>query len=158
VREFPELTLYVQVGGHLSLPTLELSGEPGTYTQGQLFGFLLGGSPGGAPGDETRDAAAGVASSIVSQKVTGYVNKVIPVHIDTLRYSAATATESAAFVLGRWFGPKLYAEFRRRSGARPDENTNEAQLEYWLSRTLLLQGTAGDRGVAGIDLLWIRRW
>ena len=47
---------------------------------------------------------------------------------------------------------------RRRLDARPDENTGEGQLEYWLTRRIMVEGTAGDRGVSGLDMLWRRRY
>jgi hypothetical protein len=42
--------------------------------------------------------------------------------------------------------------------ARYDENTSEAQAEYWLAHHIVLDGSAGDRGVVGFDLVWTRRW
>ena len=61
-------------------------------------------------------------------------------------------------MFGRWLTTKLLVLVRTRVEARADENVSEAQAEYWLNQRLLLDGTAGDRGVLGLDLLWNRRW
>ncbi len=159
VHDFPELTLYATVRGRLSKPELQLSSQPGTYSEGQLLSFLLGGAPGAEPGRETRDAAASVASSLLSQKVGSYLDDYLPVDLDVLRYEAATSSDSAAVTIGKWVTRKLFVAYRRRlESPRPDQNAGEAELQYWLGRNLLLQGSVGDRGVHGIDLLWLRRW
>jgi hypothetical protein len=53
---------------------------------------------------------------------------------------------------------RLFVAYRARLESRPDENAGEAELEYWLSPGVIVQGTAGDRGHHDADLLWIRRW
>jgi hypothetical protein len=52
----------------------------------------------------------------------------------------------------------LFLAYRQHLEARPDENTGEAELEYWIRRRLVLEAVSGDRGVSGLDLLWRRRW
>ncbi|HEX8112451.1 MAG TPA: translocation/assembly module TamB domain-containing protein, partial [Kofleriaceae bacterium] len=47
--DFPEVTTVTEVRGRLSKPDLVMTSDPGTYSQGQLLGFLLGGEPGGDP-------------------------------------------------------------------------------------------------------------
>jgi|GEM_PF-3198795 len=155
--EFPQLQMKVVVGGRVSKPTLTLSSTPSTYTEGQLLGFLLGGSP-GAAGRETVDAATGVAAALASQVIGGFVTRKLPIRLDVLNYEPTTSSSSGAFVFGRWITSKLLVLLRTRVEARVDENVSEAQAEYWLDQRLLLEGTAGDRGVLGLDLLWNRRW
>ncbi|MBK9030630.1 MAG: hypothetical protein IPL61_04700 [Myxococcales bacterium] len=75
-----------------------------------------------------------------------------------LNYEPSTATSGGAFVVGTWLTDQLLVLYRSRIDARVDQNVNEGEAEYWLRRDLLLQGTAGDRGVLGLDLLWNRRW
>ena len=158
VHDYPQLTLFADVRGRLSTPELHLTSEPGTYSEGQLLSFLLGGAPGAEPGSEIRDAATGVASTLLSQKIGGYVEKFLPINLDVMRFEAATANSSAAFTLGKWLTRKLFVAYRRRLESRPDENAGEAELEYWLGRNVLFEGSVGDRGISGADLLWLRRW
>jgi hypothetical protein len=158
IHDFPELTLYASVRGRLSKPVLDLTSEPGTYSQGQLLSFLLGGTPGADPGSEVQSAATGVASSLLSQKAGKYLGRFLPVDFDVLRFEAATAGTSAAVTIGKWLTPKLFVAYRRRLEARPDENSGEGELEYYLGKRVLIEATVGDRGYHGADLLWLRRW
>ena len=69
-----------------------------------------------------------------------------------------TDTASAAFTIGKWFSRKLYIAGRQRPESRPDENSYEGEVEYWLARRIVLELIAGDRNVDSADLLWTRRW
>ena len=155
--DFPQLTMKVVMAGRYSAPRLELSSNPGTYTEGQLLGFLLGGAP-GAVGRETADAGIGAAAAVTSQLVGGFVTRRLPIRVDVLNYEPSSSSSSGAFVLGRWITQRALLLFRTRVEARADENVSEAELQYWLSQRLLLEGSYGDRGVLGGDLLWNRRW
>ncbi len=157
-HDFATLSMTVVVRGRVSRPELQLSAEPGTYTDGQLLSFLLGGEPGGDTGNETQDAASGVASSLLSAKLGGYVNKYLPVDLDVLRYEAGTSTTSSSVVAGKWLTRRLYFGARQRLETRADENSGEFEVEYWLRRRVLLEAVYGDRGIAGLDLLWSNRW
>jgi autotransporter translocation and assembly factor TamB len=158
VYDFPQLTLYAEVRDRLSDPELILRSDPPTYTEGQLFGFLLGGKPGTETDREPRANAAGVAAGFLGKRVGDYVDDYLPVKVDVLRYEAASAGSAASLTVGKWLTDKLFLAYRRRLEARPGKNSGEAELEYWLNRNILAEGVAGDRGVHGLDLLWIRRW
>lgn len=159
-HDFPEVTTITEVRGRMSKPELILSSDPGTYSQAELLGFLLGGEPGGdpenAPSAEQRVAGAG--ASFLANKVGGYVKKALPVDVDVLRYEASSTTESARVTVGTWITDTLFLAYRHHLEARPDENTGEGEVEYWIQRRLVLEGVVGDRGVNGADLLWRRRW
>ncbi len=158
--DFPEVTTITEVRGRMSKPDLYLSSNPGTYTQAELLGFLLGGEPGGDPENAPSAGArvAGAGASVLSGALSGAVKKALPVDIDVLRYEAASANSSAAITVGTWITDTLFLAYRQHLEARPDENTGEAELEYWIRRRLVLEATTGDRGVSGLDLLWRRRW
>ena len=89
---------------------------------------------------------------------SGYIRRALPIDLDVLRYEAATASMGAAFTVGTWLTRSLFVAYRRRLAARPDENTNEAEAEYWITRRIMLEGVLGDRGVSGLDLLWRKRY
>ena len=156
-HEFPEVTTVTEVRGRLSKPDLVMTSNPGTYSQGQLLGFLLGGEPDGQPGD-ARDRATAAGTSFVANKIGGYVKDALPIDLDVLRYEAATASSSAAVTVGTWLSRDLFLAYRRRLEARPDENANEGDIEYWLSRRVLVEGVIGDRNINGVDLLWRKRY
>ncbi len=159
IHDFSDVTTRTQVRGRLSKPELVMSSDPAIYSQSQLLGFLLGGEPNGDPQQgSAREVATNAGASFIANKLGGYVKKALPVDIDVVRYEAATASESAAVTVGTWITRSLFVAYRRRLEARPDENANEAEAEYWLSRRVLVEGTTGDRGVSGVDLLWRRRY
>ncbi|HTJ42467.1 MAG TPA: translocation/assembly module TamB domain-containing protein [Kofleriaceae bacterium] len=158
VHDFSTVTLYVTLQGRMSNPRLELSSDPNTYSQSELLGFLMGGEPGAPPAHGVADVAAGLASSFLSNKVKGYAEKWTGVSLDVLKFEAATSTSSAALTIGKWVSQKLFVEWRQRVDGRFDENASEAEVEYWLGRRVVIDGTAGDRGVDGVDLIWTRRW
>jgi hypothetical protein len=156
-HEFPELTLEVSIKGRLSNPDPpQFTPVPG-YSEGQLLGFLLGGSPGSSTQD-TRTALTSAATAVATQALTGFVTRRLPVKVDVLRYEPETSSSSSAFVIGDWITSRLLVLLRTRTQAREDENRGETELELWLGRRLLLEAVGGDKGVLGLDLLWTRRW
>ncbi len=157
VYDFPEVTTITEVRGRLSKPKLIMRSNPGTYSQGQLLGFLLGGEPTGEPGD-ARDRATSAGTSFVANQIGGYVKKALPIDIDVLRYEAATASSSAAITVGTWLRHGLFLAYRQRLEARPDENSGEGELEYWLSRRVVIEAVVGDRNKDSVDLLWRKRY
>jgi hypothetical protein len=159
-HDFPEVTTVTEVHGRMSKPELQMSSTPATYSQAELLGFLLGGEPGGDPSQapSAREKVTGAGTSLIANQLSGYVKKALPVDIDVLRYESASATSSAAFLVGTWITETLFLAYRQRIEARPDENAGEGEVEYWIRRRLVLAGTIGDRGYNGLDLLWRRRW
>lgn len=158
-HDFPDVTTVTEVRGRLSKPDLELSSDPGMYSQSELLGFLLGGEPGGDPQSASaRDKAAQVGSSIIANQIGGYIKKALPFDLDVIRYEAATATSTAAITVGSWITHTLFFSFSQHMNARPDENSGEGTLEYWFTRRLELELTAGDRNYDGADLLWRKRY
>lgn len=156
-RDLAELTLYASITGRVSDPKLQLSSDPPNYTEGQLLSFAISDTA-AAPGNETADAATNLVAAVASQTLLSYITPILPVRLDVVAYEPASASSSRAFVFGRWFTRKLLVLYRNRAEARPNENVNEAEAEYWLNQRVLLEGVAGDRGVLGLDLLWTRRW
>ncbi|HUJ61093.1 MAG TPA: translocation/assembly module TamB domain-containing protein, partial [Kofleriaceae bacterium] len=156
---FTDVTTITEVRGRLSKPELVLSSNPGTYTQAQLVGFLLGGEPGGDPSSAgLGQQATSLGTSLVANQLTRYVRKALPIDIDVIRYEAATTSNSAAITVGTWITHQVFFSYREHLEARPDENTGEGTLEYWFTRRLELQATAGDRNYDSVDLLWHHRY
>jgi autotransporter translocation and assembly factor TamB len=157
-HDFPDVTTVTEVRGRLSAPELMMTSDPGTYSQGQLLGFLLGGQPGGDPAGSSADRATSAGESYVANQIGGYVRKSLPINLDVLRYEAATSSSSAAVTVGTWLSDSLFLAYRQHLEARPDQNTGEGEIEYWLTKRLVIEGTAGNRNVDGLDLLWRKRY
>ena len=158
-HDFSDVTTITTVRGRVSKPELMMSSDPGQYSQGQLLGFLLGGEPGGDPNSgSARDQATSAGSSFVANKLGGYVKKALPIDIDVLRYEASSASRGSAVLVGKWITRSLFVAYRQHLESRLDENRSEGELEYWLTRRLSVDGTVGDRGYNGVDLLWRKRY
>jgi autotransporter translocation and assembly factor TamB len=156
-HDFAEVTTITQVRGRLSNPELIMSSNPATYSQGQLLGYLLGGRPDGDPGD-SRERATGAGASYVANEIGKYVKGALPIDLDVLRYEHSTATTSAAITVGTWLTRNLFLAYRQRLEARPDENSGEGEIEYWLSRRFVVEGVIGDRNYNGVDVVWRKRY
>ena len=165
VHEFPSLVLTALIQGRLSaedFPRLEFEANPrGKYGRDQLFAFFAGADPEGESTTQARDAAAGAGASVLSSVLSSRLKKVLPkqLKLDVIKCEPGSSTASASCTLGKWFfDQRLYVAGKRRSQPRPDENTEDVQAQYRLSREWILEGVGGDRGHDGIDLFWRRRW
>lgn len=96
-------------------------------------------------------------TSFVANRIGGYFKKALPFDLDVLKYEAATGSSSAAFTVGTWLTRSLFVAYRHRLEARPEENTGEAEAEYWLTRRVMVEGVLGERS-SGLDLLWRKRY
>ncbi|HEY1551679.1 MAG TPA: translocation/assembly module TamB domain-containing protein, partial [Kofleriaceae bacterium] len=111
--DFPDVTLDARINGRASKPKLQLSSNPGSYTQSQLLGFLLGGEPGGdTQSSSVADTATSAGESFIGAQLGNYVKKAIPgIKVDVLKYNAASATSSEAIEAGTWITHTLFFQF-----------------------------------------------
>jgi hypothetical protein len=156
--DFSSMTLYAALHGRLSAPKLVLRSDPATYSQAELLGFLVGGAPGQAPAQGVADVASGVASGFLAGKVKAGVKRYTGVGFDVLKLEGATSTSTAALTLGKWVSRKLFVSYRQRVDGRYDENSSEVEGEYWIWPRVVVDGSAGDRGVDELVVVWTKRW
>jgi len=159
-HEFHELTLFIDVGGTLEEPTLDLSTDRGSYDQAQLIGWVLGGNPDDpAVGKQPLDQQAlGMASNLVLGQVQQLVKKALPVDVLAVKVGEGSDTQTTRFEVGKWLTTDLFLGYIYRMNAPEDKNLNEAQVEYRLGRRWLLEAFFGDRGVAGADITWSKKY
>lgn len=148
------------VGGRLSNWNYRFVTDPPGYTDGQMLGFFLGDEPGGEAGSSTRAAAAGVGSSILSREVNRRLKKVLPkqLQVDLFKCEPGSSTSSASCTLGKWVYDTIFVGYRQRVQPRVDENSGDALLQWYFAREWILEGSGGDGGHNGVDVLWRRRW
>ena len=158
VHDFTDLTLTAELTGRVRTVNLALSGTPAIYSPTQLYGFFLGGEPGGDPSDATKNAAANASLSVGSSLLFSGIGKFLPFKPDTLGYQAATGTTSAEVKAGIWISRNFFVQGNHHIDPLPDENSNEAQFEYYFGRHWFVQGVYGDPGYDTTDLLWRTRW
>ncbi|MCW5802220.1 MAG: translocation/assembly module TamB domain-containing protein, partial [Deltaproteobacteria bacterium] len=159
VHDFSDVTTVTEVGGRLSKPRLNLSASPSIYTETQLLGFLLGGEPGGDPSSASAgERITSTGASLVANTLGSYLRRALPFEVDVLRYEAETVRSSAALTVGSWLTGSLFFAFRQHLDTRPDENSSEGTVQYWLTLRTQIEATIGDRGFDGVDILWRKRW
>lgn len=158
VRELDTMSVTAQVSGRASKPEITMSSDAGSYTQGELYSFFIGGQGTGSDAAQAGQAAGyGYLGNVVSSRFNNFLKDKLHIDVDVkVGYEVATATTSEAYTLGARLTKNLSAYTKRHPQARIDENGNEALFEYQLPRNLLLRGDYGDRGYGGADLL--RRW
>ena len=162
VRDLDSLVVTADLAGRASAYTLTFSSDQGSYSQGELLAYFVGGTPGGDRGEVGQaavQAGAGVASQFLSKRINrDLFDRILPVKLELdMRYEAATSANSEALAVGRKLGRDTYLEYRNRVEARPDENQNEGMLEYRIRHTeWRLRGEIGDRGFDSGEIE--RRW
>jgi hypothetical protein len=149
-RDLGSINVAVDVGGRASAPTVVFTSDTGSYSQGELLAYFVGGQPGGDRGEVGQaaiQAGAGVASQFLSKRLNKGLEKILPIKLDIdMRYEAATSTNSEAIGFGKQLGEDTYLEYRQHVEARPDENANEGMIEYRIRHTdWRLRGEIGDR-------------
>ena len=161
IRELTDLTITAAITGRLSKPQIALSSDSGSYTQGELIGYFLGGTPSADRSDVSQTAAAAGAGA-ASALVTSQLRKVLPGWASkygarvSLNYEVATSSSSEAVRVGYWISKHVFVAVHSHLEPLPDENANEGIGEWHFRSNMMLQGNAGDRGIAGLDL--VRRW
>jgi hypothetical protein len=158
VHDFKNLTLTVDVDGRTANPNMNLSGDRGAYTEGQLMSFLLGAEPGDDDSSsQTNQAAVSGGLAILSSRLGRKIREKLPVKLDNLNYEAATASSSRAVRAGIQLSENSFLQWRQRFEARADENPGEAVFEHQFQPWLIFEATAGSRAQGG-DFLLRTRW
>jgi hypothetical protein len=159
-----DMTMNVRLAGRLSeLEQLEpqLSGEPSIYSQSQLLGFFLGGSPSSDPNEQTRDAAIGAGSSIASQRVARWIERgiapVVPLRLDVASCVPRLSDNAVVCTFGKWATRNVFVWYDYQSERRHGDNSGSARIE-WHFRPRWTLETAVDLDYAGADLTWRKRW
>jgi hypothetical protein len=162
---FPDMLLIMKVQGRPSdadFPALKFEADPpGNHSEGELFGFFLGGDPGGSVSAQTGDAAKGAGVSVLSQALAKRLQAVLPkrLRVDVLQCLPGTSTQGGSCTIGRrLLEGRLYIALKKRLTPSINENAEEALLQYYLSTEWFVEGTGGTANIIGADLLWRRRW
>ncbi len=160
------VTTFVRFAGRLSeIDTLEpeFTSDPGTYSQSQLFGFFLGGTPGADTGREGQDALSAAGQTAVSSIFGALLRAQAAdrgVKFDVLRCDPETSTTGRSCMLGKYFGRRdqLFLGGVLRLAPRLDENQSELRLEYKFRNNIRFELSGGDRAIFGGDFLRRKRF
>ena len=161
-RDFGTLRLFIIVGGTIENPEISFASEPSNYDQSQLLAFVLGRDPNDP--DQSSESFGGQALGVLSGVVFGKVQELLrnTLGVDVLRVETSQSTAGGRrteLVVGKWLTEDIFLVYRNRGGGTdPNDNTNEASVEYRLGRNWLLEAVYGDRGAGGLDILWVKRY
>ncbi len=156
-HDFPTVTVYVSVSGPPSNPRVRFSSDPGIYSQDQLIGFVLGGTPGAAQEDAPlADQAVGAATGFLLGQVQSRLQDKLP--IDTISVELDDSASAEAVSVGKWISSRIFVAYNHRIAPETDENTNAGLVQFRLGRGWMLETTYGDRGNGSADLLYRKRF
>ena len=157
-----DVTAWVDVTGTAERPEISLRSDP-PLPESQIALLIASGRTDVATGritDQTaaaevsaQGAAVSVAGSFAAQQLRQAIGPRLPLDVLTLE----TAGEGTRIEAGTYVSERLYLGYLRNFLPDQDENANEVRAEYELSRTLSLETRFGDRGAAGVDLVWEKR-
>jgi autotransporter translocation and assembly factor TamB len=159
---FETLTLRVTVRGRASkIEPPQFSSDPGGFDRATLLGYFLGRDPDNPAADDTaiENKAAALVVGYFASKAQDWLRDYLPIGLDVLNVETDVSTRQVSRVtVGKWINDDLFVAYRYSPTADDVNNTNEAQVEYRLTRRWSLEGTYGDNGKGGLDILWIRRF
>ena len=152
--------VYVNVVGRLSTPRVSFASDSGSYDQAQLLGMVLSGQAPGGPssgGTSLGEKTTSTATAFLTGQLTNAVRQTgLPVNALRVGTSNIGGQEEVSYVtVGKWVTSRLFVAYRHRFVAEPDENFNEGTFQDYFARDWMIEGVAGDRGTASLDVLWI---
>ena len=156
-RQFPEVQVTVAVENTIGKPEIVMSTEPPIYSQAQIISLIINGVPGGKAGkDSGNDAALSAIAGLVSQQLASAIKD--PIGVDSFEFSTDEGGKISSVSVGKWLSKKLFIAYFRHFETDPNENQDEAVLEWWLKPNWVFELRGGDAGAASGDLLWIWRF
>lgn len=156
-HDFPSVSVFVSVSGSPENPRVRFSSDPGIYSQDQLIGFVLGGTPNSASSDAPlADQAVGAATGFLLGQVQTKLQDKLP--IDTISVDLDDSASAEAVSVGKWISSRVFVAYNHRIAAQTDENANAGLIQFRLGRGWMLETTYGDRGNGSADILYRKRF
>ncbi len=164
-RQYPEALVTLEIHGTPRKPQLRLSSDPPVYDKAQMVSLVLTGQPGGQAGASgSFDPTATIATAVLGK----LADKLAPeLGLDVLRIEnikekddqgSLTGDTETRLEVGKYVTERIYLSYAHAFGALANQNTNEARVEYRISRRWLVETVFGDAGVVGADALWTYRY
>lgn len=154
----PAALVTIAVSGSVQHPHLELTSDPPMDT-GEIAFFLATGrrqgraTQGGGSVDLSA-AAISAGGAYVADLLKQSLGPLLPV--DVLSVEGAGEHGFSAKV-GKYIGDRLFVSLSENLGAvGPNNNTREVHTEYQLGSHVDFEGTYGDRGTGGVDILFTK--
>ena len=160
VHDFSTVTIHIQVQGTALSPELTMRSEPAIYDEAEILAIVLGAEPGAPEQDRSLgNRATSIASGLLASQVQSLVRDALPVDVIRLELDDGSGEGTVNSVLiGKWITDDLFLSYGHHFDAGPNENSGQVAIEYRLRRRWMLEASYGDRGVGGLDLLWVKRY
>jgi autotransporter translocation and assembly factor TamB len=156
-HDFPNVTVYVAVSGSPEDPRVRFSSDPAIFSQDQLIGFVLGGTPSSSEEDAPlADQAVGAATGFLLGEVQSRLQDKLP--IDTISVDLDDTASAEAVSVGKWISSRIFVAYNLRLAPESDENANAGLVQFRLGRGWMLETTYGDRGNGSADILYRKRF
>lgn len=154
--------VYINLIGTLEKPDFELRSDP-PMSESQIVAAILGfdpdqnaSNPDKSVSNRSATLAANVLASIVATQIESSMFHGAPL---TLGIHIEDAEQKRGSVeIGKYVSPDLFVSFDKNFGTEVNENINEFQFDYTLTRKWSLEGYYGDAGEGGLDVMWRRRF
>jgi translocation and assembly module TamB len=154
--ENPQAVVNVNVTGTAKAPQIDLSSSP-PMDQDAIAFFLATGrvqaratQQGG--GVDLSSAASSVVGGLLFGQVRKSLANVLPVDVLTIETGQGGVSQAS---VGKYIGDRVFVGYRQRLIPAPAENTNEARVEYEISRSFSVAATVGDRN-SDLSILYTR--
>jgi TamB, inner membrane protein subunit of TAM complex len=164
-RQFPEATVAIEIRGTPKHPDLRLTSDPPIYDQTQIVSLLLSGQASAQPSDGKPFDATGTITTMVLGRLADQLAPSLGldvVRIENVQQVTAQGRPSGQtdtrVEVGKYVTDRIFVSYAHVFGALENANTNEAHLEYRLSRRWMLESVFGDAGVGSLDALWTYRY
>jgi autotransporter translocation and assembly factor TamB len=150
------------ITGTARKPALNLESEPAVGDQTAILGLIMTGSADFKGNDDRSmtNKAAGLVAGYAAGKVKDQLSKVVP--FDVLRVDTGTNTQTGGLEsrveVGTYVTSDVYVSYAHRWGGRPEENSNEASLEYRFKPRWSVETRYGDAGEGALDVFWTYRY
>jgi translocation and assembly module TamB len=154
--ENPQAVVTVNVTGTAKTPQVDLSSSP-PMDQDAIAFFLATGRVQGralqqAGGVDLSSAASSVVGGLLFGQVRKSLANVLPVDVLTIETGQGGVSQAS---VGKYIGDRVFVGYRQRLIPAPAENTNEARVEYEISRSFSVAATVGDRN-SDLSILYTR--
>ncbi|MFM8410239.1 MAG: translocation/assembly module TamB domain-containing protein, partial [Alphaproteobacteria bacterium] len=162
-----QVRITVSVQGTARKPSLELSSEP-SLPQSDILAMLLFGKPAselsGGQGQGLQQEALGLLASYVAP---GLERSVIDTFgLTSLTFQVPSGAGAGSIGIGRYLGDDVFVSISQDLGGTQIASTRQQQglagsavvVQYYLSPSVTIQGSASSQGESAIDAFWHARF
>jgi translocation and assembly module TamB len=163
----PDYRIAIAVQGTVQQPTLDLSSQP-PLDQSDILSVILFGKPASqltsGQGQGLQQQAIGILASYVAPELERSV--VDTFGLTSLTFQMPTGNTAGTVGVGRYFGDDIFVSIAQDFGGPQGGTPRQLQglvgssvtIQYYLTPTFTLQGSASSQGESAVDVIWQKRY